>query len=63
MFGKWHMGFFKEAYLPLSRGFDQQSGIYNALADHYTHDAYGGEAAFAGLPCAWVSEPRTACAV
>lgn len=26
----------------MSRGFDRQSGIYNALADHYTHDAYGG---------------------
>ena len=37
MFGKWHLGFFKDAYLPMARGFDEQSGIYNALADHYTH--------------------------
>merc|ERR1712166_46309 len=42
MTGKWHLGFYKEEYLPMSRGFDEQSGIYNALADRYTHDAYGG---------------------
>jgi len=37
MYGKWHLGFFKEAHLPTSRGFDEQSGIYNAQADHYSH--------------------------
>merc|ERR1712048_584683 len=42
MFGKWHLGFFKSAYLPSHRGFDFQSGIYNALADHYTHEIDGG---------------------
>ena len=41
-FGKWHLGFFKTDYLPMSRGFDEQSGIYNALADHYSHEIDGG---------------------
>lgn len=42
MFGKWHLGFFKDDYLPSHRGFDRQSGIYNAQADHYTHEIGGG---------------------
>ncbi len=37
MYGKWHLGFFKQDHLPMSRGFQEQSGIYNAMADHYTH--------------------------
>lgn len=42
IYGKWHLGFFKEACLPSHRGFDFQSGIYNARADHFTHDTDGG---------------------
>ena len=38
LFGKWHLGFFKPEYLPLSRGFDHQAGFYNWGNDHYTHE-------------------------
>ena len=37
-----HLGFFKRAYLPTSRGFDRQSGLYNAQGDHYEHTIDGG---------------------
>ena len=36
------MGFFKRAMLPTSRGFDHQSGLYNAQGDHYEHTLDGG---------------------
>uniref|UniRef100_A0A914VZN7 Sulfatase N-terminal domain-containing protein n=1 Tax=Plectus sambesii TaxID=2011161 RepID=A0A914VZN7_9BILA len=35
--GKWHLGYCNESYLPTSRGFDKHFGIYQAMADHYTH--------------------------
>ena len=42
VYGKWHLGFFKSAVLPTSRGFDFQSGLYNAQGDHYEHTIDGG---------------------
>ena len=42
IFGKWHLGFFKRALLPSSRGFDHQSGLYNAQGDHFAHTIDGG---------------------
>jgi arylsulfatase A-like enzyme len=40
--GKWHLGHFQPAYLPMARGFDHQYGHYNGALDYYTHDRDGG---------------------
>lgn len=40
--GKWHLGTFQPAYLPLQRGFDHQYGHYNGAIDYFTHERDGG---------------------
>ena len=35
--GKWHLGEFKPAYLPLARGFDHHYGHYFGALDYFTH--------------------------
>ncbi len=40
--GKWHLGHFDPAYLPLRRGFDHQYGHYNGALDYFTHMRDGG---------------------
>ena len=35
--GKWHLGEWKKAHLPMQRGFDHQYGHYSALIDSFTH--------------------------
>lgn len=40
--GKWHLGHFQPAYLPLQRGFDHQYGHYNGALDYFTHMRDGG---------------------
>lgn len=40
--GKWHLGHFQPAYLPLQRGFDTQYGHYNGAIDFFTHERDGG---------------------
>jgi len=39
--GKWHLGEWKKAHLPLQRGFDHQYGFYSALIDSFTHRRKG----------------------
>jgi len=35
-FGKWHLGFCKDAYLPTSRGFDEFVGFMGGAQNYYT---------------------------
>lgn len=35
--GKWHLGEWKKAHLPMQRGFDHQYGHYSALIDSFRH--------------------------
>lgn len=39
--GKWHLGEFDPAYLPLSRGFQHQYGHYYGALDYFTHQRDG----------------------
>lgn len=40
--GKWHLGFCKEDYLPLSRGFDHHYGFWVGSQDYYQHTRMDG---------------------
>ncbi|CAG9762955.1 unnamed protein product [Ceutorhynchus assimilis] len=35
--GKWHLGFFKNEYTPVYRGFDSHYGYYQGFIDYYDH--------------------------
>jgi len=35
--GKWHLGEFERAYLPMARGFEHQYGHYFGAIDYFTH--------------------------
>lgn len=37
--GKWHLGFFEEAYTPTKRGFDSHFGYWSGRTDYYDHTA------------------------
>ena len=39
MFGKWHLGMYKEAYTPRKRGFDEHMGYYQGCGSQFTHVA------------------------
>eukprot|EP01062_Namystynia_karyoxenos_P009373 TRINITY_DN13324_c0_g2_i1.p2 TRINITY_DN13324_c0_g2~~TRINITY_DN13324_c0_g2_i1.p2 ORF type:complete len:559 (+),score=164.65 TRINITY_DN13324_c0_g2_i1:78-1754(+) len=39
MFGKWHLGMFKQEYTPSRRGFDEYMGYYQGCESAYTHVA------------------------
>lgn len=40
--GKWHLGDFQPAYLPLQRGFDHQYGLWLGMIDYNTHISADG---------------------
>nr|XP_018918144.1 PREDICTED: arylsulfatase B-like [Bemisia tabaci] len=51
MIGKWHLGYYRQPYIPLNRGFDSHFGYYNGLMGYYNHiiqDSYPGLGEFSG---------------
>jgi len=42
IYGKWHLGHARRAYLPTQRGFDRQYGHYLGAIDYFTHRHAGG---------------------
>lgn len=51
IFGKWHLGHARQAYLPLKRGFTRFVGCYNGAIDYFTHERDG--------ECDWHHNERT----
>lgn len=41
MVGKWHLGIYTPAYLPLQRGFDHHYGFYTGAINYNTHERQG----------------------
>lgn len=41
IFGKWHLGHARRAFLPLQRGFTHFYGHYNGAIDYFTHEREG----------------------
>jgi arylsulfatase B len=59
MFGKWHLGMYKQEYTPARRGFDEHMGYYQGCESRYTHVAAccteGSPSSDQNLTCAQLS--------
>lgn len=42
LFGKWHLGFHRRAFLPRNRGFDHVFGMRGPYVDYWQHDLHMG---------------------
>ncbi|GFN95654.1 arylsulfatase b-like [Plakobranchus ocellatus] len=50
--GKWHLGFYKQEYMPNNRGFDTSYGFLGGHESHYNHTrAYKSKGSFLDLRC------------
>ena len=38
MIGKWHVGMYRDSFLPQNRGFDHFLGLYGGAGDYWTHE-------------------------
>ena len=41
MYGKWHLGYYREAVCPWRRGFDEFVGFLSSAEDHFNHSIIG----------------------
>jgi len=57
MFGKWHLGFNHQGYIPTSRGFDYHYGHYQAAIEAYNHTDGAWPAAAAAAAAAATADP------
>ena len=48
-FGKWHLGFCSESYLPLNRGFDTFNGLYVGDEEDFNQERKNTEKGWRGL--------------
>jgi arylsulfatase A-like enzyme len=59
LYGKWHLGFYKRAYTPLNRGFDEHMGYFEGAIDYYDHTGGAYDGLVGGVD--WHRGNETAC--